>query len=124
MRSYGRIMNLPSVSVVITTAGRPSVRAAALSALDQTCAPLEVIVVVDTVEGHVPSVLCDIASSIRVFFTGGIGANGARMRGVMESRGRVIAFLDDDDVWLPEKLERQLAVLRAALSIHQHALVS
>jgi glycosyltransferase involved in cell wall biosynthesis len=117
-------MTFPGVSVVIPTAGRSTVRAAVLSALDQTCAPLEVIVVVDTTERTIPSVLCDIANSIRVFFTGGIGPSGARMRGVTESRGQFIAFLDDDDTWVPEKLERQLALLQAVLATERHALVS
>jgi glycosyltransferase involved in cell wall biosynthesis len=117
-------MTFPSVSVVVPTVGRSTVRAAVLSALDQTCAPLEVIVVVDTKECTLPSVLSDITNSIRVFFTGGIGPSGARMRGVTESRGRFIAFLDDDDTWAPEKLERQLALWQAALATERHALVS
>jgi glycosyltransferase involved in cell wall biosynthesis len=117
-------MTLPGVSVVIPTVGRSTVRAAVLSALDQKCPPLEVIVVVDTTEGTLPSVLGDIADSIRVLFTGGIGASGARMRGVAESRGQFIAFLDDDDTWAPEKLELQLAELQAALATQRHALVS
>ena len=117
-------MTFPGVSVVIPTAGRSTVRAAVLSALDQTCAPLEVIVVVDTTECTIPAVLSDIANSIRVFFTGGIGANGARMRGVTESRGQIIAFLDDDDTWAAEKLERQLAAWQAAIATQRHALVS
>ena len=123
IRLLGYVMTFSDVSVIITTAGRPTVRAAALSALDQTCAPSEVIVVVDSADRTMPSVLRDIAS-IRVLFTGGIGANGARMRGVKESRGRIIAFLDDDDIWAPEKLERQLAVGQAVLAAQRHVLVS
>ena len=46
------------------------------------------------------------------------------MRGVTESRGQIIAFLDDDDTWAPEKLERQLALWQAALATQRHALVS
>lgn len=120
----GYLMTFPGVSVVIPTLGRSTVRAAVLSALDQSCPPLEVIVVVDTAECTLPSALSDIASSIRVFFTGGIGASGARMRGVTESRGQFIAFLDDDDTWAPEKLERQLAELQDAVATQPHALVS
>jgi glycosyltransferase involved in cell wall biosynthesis len=41
----------------------------------------------------------------------GIGA--ARNRGVREGRGELIAFLDGDDVWMPDKLERQAAALAA-----------
>jgi glycosyltransferase involved in cell wall biosynthesis len=123
-RTGADLMTFPGVSVVIPTVGRSTVRAAVLSALDQKCPPLEVIVVVDTTECTVPPVLSDITSSIRVFFTGGIGASGARMRGVTESRGQFIAFLDDDDTWAPEKLERQLPELQAALVTRRHAVVS
>ena len=46
------------------------------------------------------------------------------MRGVTESRGQFIALLDDDDTWAPEKLERQLPELQAALAMQRHAVVS
>jgi glycosyltransferase involved in cell wall biosynthesis len=116
-------MTSPSVSVVIATVGRPTVRAAVASALNQTCPPLEVIVVVDRAESSIPSALFDIRPAIRIFFTGGIGANGARMRGVTESKGNLVAFLDDDDVWSPAKLERQLVVWQDGLA-QRYALVS
>jgi glycosyltransferase involved in cell wall biosynthesis len=117
-------MTLPDVSVVIPTAGRASVLKAISGALEQTHAPLEVIVVVDSSQSSMSSALCDIPSAVRVFFTGGIGGNGARMRGVAEAKGEIIAFLDDDDVWAPEKLERQLALWRDAQRGRSYALVS
>jgi glycosyltransferase involved in cell wall biosynthesis len=117
-------MTSPDVSVVIPTAGRSSVLAAVASALDQTHAPLEVIVVIDSKDSSISSAVSRLSSAVRVFFTGGIGANGARMRGVAEAKGEIIAFLDDDDVWAPEKIERQLALWRNRLDGRCYALVS
>jgi glycosyltransferase involved in cell wall biosynthesis len=95
-----------SVSVVIPTVGRPSLHAAAESALRQTVAPLEVIVVLDADrEPHLPD-----SPAVKVVRTsGGLGPGGARHAGIAASRGDVIALLDDDDTWSAEKLERQLA---------------
>ena len=113
-------MILPSVSVVIPTAGRSTVFAAVASALNQSYEPLEVIVVVDSAVSSVAASLTDMSSEVRIFFTGGIGANGARMRGVKEAKGDLIAFLDDDDVWFPEKLERQLSLWHSGMKENDH----
>lgn len=113
-------MNKPTVSVIVTTVSRPEVRQAVLSALRQTRPPLEVIVVVDRPGEAVPPALRDLplpgregneeGPTVSVVFSGGVGGSAARMRGVAEARGDVIAFLDDDDRWQPGKLERQLAL--------------
>jgi glycosyl transferase family 2 len=103
-------MYRPMISVIIPTVDRPAVRAAVLSVLNQTYTPLEVIVVVDRPGDQVPQVLDDLRDKIRIVFSGGVGVAGARTRAFLESSGEVIAFLDDDDQWFPEKLERQVAM--------------
>jgi glycosyltransferase involved in cell wall biosynthesis len=94
-----------TVSVVIPTIGRTSLRTAVESALAQTSPPLEVIVVLDADrEPDLPP-----SEAVRVLRTsGGVGPSLAKHIGVEAARGTVIALLDDDDVWHPAKLETQL----------------
>lgn len=96
----------PSVSVIIPTVGRASLRTAVESALNQTVSPLEVIVVVDSdSEPELPD-----SDAIRVLRTSGHeGPGRARQLGVDSANGDIIALLDDDDLWREVKLERQLA---------------
>ena len=96
----------PSVSAVIATIGRPSLTRAVQSALDQTYPVDEIIVVAEAdVQVSVP------ADDRIVLLRSSDGGGPARSRqlGIDAARGSVIALLDDDDVWLPTKLARQLA---------------
>ncbi len=101
------------VSVVIPTRGRPeSLAAAVRSALAQTLAPFEVLVIVDGPETG-PSTTTALAavadSRLRLIsLPESVGGAEARNIGVREARGEWIAFLDDDDLWLGEKLAVQL----------------
>lgn len=107
-------MSTPVVSVVIPTHNRPTeVRRAVASVLAQTMSDLEVIVVDD---GSVPPVALG-SKDPRVTVV-----RHERARGVSEARntaidaatGTWVAFLDDDDFWAPDKLERQLTAARAS----------
>jgi glycosyltransferase involved in cell wall biosynthesis len=112
-----------TVSVVIPTICRASLRGAVESALQQTTPPVEVIVVVDSDgEPDLPD-----SAAIRVIRTsGGVGPSLAKHIGIEEARGEVIALLDDDDVWRQDKLELQLAaappgtewVMSSCFSVH------
>jgi glycosyltransferase involved in cell wall biosynthesis len=100
------------VSVVIPTYQRPDLISRAVrSALDQTGSPLEVIVVVDGDEPATREALAACTDPrLRVVVPGQrLGNAEARNAGVREARAEWVAFLDDDDEWLPRKLERQWA---------------
>jgi glycosyltransferase involved in cell wall biosynthesis len=107
-----RIDPIILVSVVIPTRGRPRiVQRAVKSALSQTLRQLEVIVVVhwedlETVDGleSMRDERLRIVKAPKL-----IGGAEARNLGVQAAQSDWIAFLDDDDEWLPGKLERQLA---------------
>jgi glycosyltransferase involved in cell wall biosynthesis len=105
----------PSVSVVIPTFNREALVFRALdSVARQTCPPLEVIVVDDcstdcTVEAVRAAKFPFPVHVVSLATNQGPGA--ARNAGILKAAGRYIAFLDSDDTWLPDKLERQVALL-------------
>jgi glycosyltransferase involved in cell wall biosynthesis len=107
-----------TASVVIPTRGRPSLVVRAVrSALVQTAPSLEeVIVVVDGPEPDTEAALARIVDPRMrlIVLPRPAGPGAARNAGVAASSGAVIAFLDDDDEWKPQKLEAQLAELRAS----------
>lgn len=116
-------MSEARVSVVIPTVGRESVGEAVDSALRQTVPPDEVIVAADLASA--PESMDFADERVRTVVTGGgRGGNGARQIGVDAARGDVIAFLDDDDRWYPNKLEVQLPLLLAARARGRCAVIS
>lgn len=107
----------PEVSVVIPTLQRPDlVTRAVRSALAQTIAAIEVIVVIDGPDPLTRQALEDLGDPrvrpIELAERG--GAPNARNVGAQQARAPWTALLDDDDEWLPTKLERQLALARQA----------
>lgn len=101
------------VSVVIPTRNRTQLaKRSVQSALSQTLKQIEVIVIIDGPDEATVKELSLIDDSrlrvIELPVSG--GASEARNTGVTEAKGEWIAFLDDDDEWFPQKLERQLEV--------------
>ena len=111
MSSTSSMPNYPVVSAVIPTRDRPRLLACAIrSALRQTWPKMEVIVVVDGPDPATAALLQTIADPrLRVvFLEEWRGGSDARNAGVRAACGEWIAFLDDDDEWLPDKISRQM----------------
>ncbi len=107
----------PSVSVVIPTYGRPEfLRRAVRSVLDQAYdGPIEVLVSVD---GDEPVDVSDEASGpdrtvVTLPNRRKPGPLGNRNNGLLAARSEVVAFLDDDDEWLPGKIAAQVELARS-----------
>jgi glycosyltransferase involved in cell wall biosynthesis len=115
----------PAVSIITPTLDRLHfLRRALESALAQTYQDLEVVVVVD---GPSPELAAFVTAHpdprvrlVQREETGGVAA--ARNTGIAASRGRYVGFLDDDDIWMPTKLERQVPLLDAGADV-VHSLV-
>jgi glycosyltransferase involved in cell wall biosynthesis len=107
----------PLVTAIIPTYRRAAmVRHALETVLAQDYAPLEVIVVDDNTDPDeqraVRDALADFGEQVMVIpNTRTKGACGARNTGILRASGEFIAFLDDDDLWLPGKLREQVALL-------------
>ncbi len=105
---------MPLVSVILPTFDRPGWLPRAVgSVLDQTCPDFELIVIDDGSPEDVGPALApfDDDRICLVKLPQNRGLSAARNAGIEAARGEYLAFQDDDDVWHPEKLERQLHVL-------------
>ena len=106
--------NLPRVSVIIPTHNRPNLVSRAIkSVLAQTYQALEVIVVDDGSDLSAENIVRGIADPRIKFIRHELsrGASAARNTGITNAVSSLIAFLDDDDEWLPTKLEKQVALI-------------
>ena len=103
---------MPEVSVIIPTYNSARyVTDAVESVLGQSFDDLEVLVIDDGSTDETEKVMSGYGAPVRYIRQANGGVAAARNRGISESRGRFVAFLDADDVWLPFKLERQLEAI-------------
>ena len=112
MSKAGKSLPIPKVSVVIPTYDRFETLPRSLdSVINQTFSDWELIVVDDgSTDGTDEMILRDYPA-VRLHRQENAGVSAARNAGVALAAGEWIAFLDSDDAWLPEKLERQLSHL-------------
>lgn len=109
-------MSSPLVSIVMPTFNRPALLPSTVQTVfDQTMRDWELIIADDGSDAPVLDYLKSLESDprVRVLRLSHSGNPGvARNAGIAAARAPLIAFMDSDDLWAPNKLERQLAQLR------------
>ncbi len=105
---------MPRVSVIIPTYNRADfLKNAISSVLQQSYTDFEIIVSDDRSTDHTHALVTSLNDNRIKYIknSGNKGPSAARNHAILASTGKYIAFLDDDDEWLPEKLEKQISVL-------------
>lgn len=103
---------MPDVSVIIPTFNCAHFLPQTIdSVMSQTFHDLEILVVDDGSTDDTRAVVEACNTSIRYIYQKNQGPSAARNTGIRESRGKYLAFLDSDDLWLPGKLEKQTRVM-------------
>jgi len=99
----------PLVSVIIPTYNRGwIIKEAVDSVLSQNFLGFEIIVVDDGSTDNTQDILSAYKNDIKVLKHNNQGVSAARNRGIALASGRFIAFLDSDDLWMPNKLSTQV----------------
>ncbi len=100
------------VTIIVPTYKRPDYLKLTLqSILAQTYENIEVIVVDDGSPGNENLLLCKKFDKIRyIKIENSGGPAKPRNVGIKKAKGEFIAFVDDDDIWLPEKIEKQVKI--------------
>lgn len=98
------------VSVIIPTHNRAGYLVEAIASIRrQSLAPFEIIVVDDGSTDRTAEVVAHLGAAVRYVWQEQTGVAGARNRGLAESKGDVIAWLDSDDLWEPDFLQTVMA---------------
>lgn len=112
---------MPRVSVIIPTYNRwPKIGEAVDSVLGQTWTDFELIVVDDGSTDDTGAQLGKYGASLRIITQNRKGVSAARNAGVSAAHGGLLAFLDSDDLWRSDKLDRQVRFM----DLHQEIAIS
>ena len=100
---------MSKISVIIPTYNRAKYISEAIdSVLRQTFKDCEIIIVDDGSGDTTKDILKRYNGKIRYYYQDNLGVSAARNKGIKESKGEYIAFVDSDDLWLPNKLDKYI----------------
>jgi glycosyltransferase involved in cell wall biosynthesis len=105
---------VPLVSVIIPTYNcERYITETITSVLDQQFRNLELIVVDDGSTDRTREIVAGFGDPVRLIKQSNARVCAARNRGLAESRGQFVCFMDHDDYWFPDKLARQIEAMHA-----------
>jgi glycosyltransferase involved in cell wall biosynthesis len=104
---------MPEISVIIPAyRAAQTIAATVRSILQQTLRPAEIIVIDDGSPDDIAGAVAPFAAEVTLIRQPNAGVAQARNRGLAAARGDLLAFLDADDLWEPQKLQRQFEILQ------------
>ena len=105
-------MSKPLVSIIIPNYnGYNYLESSLISALNQDYKNLEIIVVDDGSSDNSKEIINKFQSQIKAIYLKHQGASQSRNVGIENSGGEFVALLDSDDIWLPNKISKQIEVM-------------
>ncbi len=111
----------PFVSVIIPFYNNIEwLREALISVLEQTYRNMEIIVINDGSKEDISLLQKEFEDKIIFVHQENQGSASARNHGIRIAKGEYIAFLDSDDIWLPEKLDKQIKFMNETGAIWSH----
>jgi glycosyltransferase involved in cell wall biosynthesis len=114
--SEGKIA--PKITIIICTYNMKKYICESIdSVLSQTYRDYEIVVVDDGSTDNTRDILKKYDSKIKYLYQENSGQAKARMLALSESRGKYIALIDADDIWLPEKLQKQIEFMELCLDL-------
>lgn len=96
--------------------GASTIQASIKSVLSQTYPQWELLIVDDCSMDNTSSMIAQYKEDARIHYykqSQNLGVAAARNKAISMAKGRYIAFLDSDDLWMPEKLERQISFMES-----------
>ena len=106
----------PLISVIVPTYNRAHfLKEAIESVLAQTYKNLEIIIVDDGSTDNTSKLVEKFTDKRIIYlYQDNKGVSSARNKGILKTKGEYISFLDSDDIWLPQKLQKQLEVFKTS----------